>query len=187
MWGCRTSAALRLFTSLCSHSSFFFPPNSDDIIKLVVWGNAEVATTIMAASIPVLRGLLRHSSSRPYPAPSTLIGPSDSQSSCRCKVLYLMAWKKTRSAFESGQATRESTQGGNSTTMSRRASEDPVISRRDRESGARGAEGQAASSEGWREESVKIGGKDGEATVTMSERRENDSDGYEMDDIRHMV
>ncbi|CAI4220042.1 unnamed protein product [Parascedosporium putredinis] len=76
---------------------------------------------------------------------------------------------------------------GNSTTMSRRASEDPVISRRNRESGARGAEAQAASSDGWREESGKIGGKDGEATVTMSERRENDSDGYEMDDIRHMV
>ena len=29
----------------------------DDGAALVIWGNAEVATTIMAASIPILRAL----------------------------------------------------------------------------------------------------------------------------------
>lgn len=32
---------------------------SDDGVDLLIWGNAEVATTIMAASIPVLRVLIR--------------------------------------------------------------------------------------------------------------------------------
>jgi hypothetical protein len=36
-------------------------PSSDDGISLVAWGSAETATTIMAASIPMLRVLVRGS------------------------------------------------------------------------------------------------------------------------------
>lgn len=37
--------------------------NADDGAQLVIWGNAEVSTTIMAASIPVLRVLFMHAKS----------------------------------------------------------------------------------------------------------------------------
>ncbi|PKS11250.1 hypothetical protein jhhlp_003011 [Lomentospora prolificans] len=145
-----------------------------DIVPLVVWGNAEVATTIMAASIPVLRVLIRDvGGGGGNTAPFTIYEPRSSAPSCS-RFLGRFAPHPKRNSFVSPTFTERSPRRPHP-AVRHGTSEDFILQR----CGAGGEDVSVAES--------RKSHRDGEPTVVLSENARTESDDYEMNNIRHLV